>query len=143
MAFFGISPKYPKMAKNGVLGERGKNGVFGKMGYFAKIVIVVKNGDFCVFGENGEKWKSVILTDLVKNVKKGDFLTFYHIGEKGGNTVFPGISVLGKKVKLGVFVWKLIYRGGNLTEVDLFLEEFLEVEDYSEEKSEEWNQMRR
>lgn len=103
----------------------------------------MKKGDFLVFGENGEKWKSVILTDLVKNVKKGDFLTFCHIGEKGWIWLFPGISVLGKKMKMGVFVWKLIYRGGNLTEVDLFLEEFLEVEDYSGEKSEEWNQMRR
>lgn len=46
-------------------------------------------------------------------------------------------------MKMVVFGWKLIYRGGNLTEVDLFLEEFLEVEDYSGEKSEEWNQMRR
>ena len=79
----------------------------------------------------------MILTDLVKNVKKGDFLTFCHIGEKGGNTVFPGISVLGKKMKMGVFVWKPIYSGENLTEVNLFLEEFLEVEDYSGEKSEE------
>ena len=103
----------------------------------------MKNGDFLVFWKNGEKWKSVILTDLVKNLKKGDFLTFCHMCEKGWIWLFPGIYVLVKKMKIGVFGWKLIYRGENLTEVDLFIEEFLEVEDYSVEKSEEWNQMRR
>jgi hypothetical protein len=96
-----IFQDFPKMAK---ILDIPKMGIFGKMGKLGIFAIVVKKGDFLVFWENGEKWKSVILTDLVKNVKKGDFLTFYHIVEKEENTVFPGRTVLGKKVKIGVFV---------------------------------------